>query len=211
MRVKICGITNIDDALLCSDLGADALGFVFYNKSKRNISIKGACEIISQLPSFITNVGVFVEQSPSEIKSIVNNIGLTAVQLHSENIILNADDFPIQIIKALRIKPGFDFSPLLKADKFHYLLDSYSKNMPGGTGETFDWKLIPEEIKHKIILAGGISINNIRYVFEKIKPQAVDLSSSVESEPGKKDKDKLKDFFNIVNGLRYRDSSLRSE
>jgi phosphoribosylanthranilate isomerase len=204
MRVKICGITNIDDALLCSDLGADALGFIFYNNSKRNISVNNASEIINKLPLFISKVGVFVEQSRAEIKSIANNIGLTAVQLHNENIILNPDDFPIRIIKALRIKPGFDFSPLLKADKFHYLLDSYSENMPGGTGETFDWNLIPEEIKYKIILAGGISVNNIRYVFENIKPEAVDLSSSVESEPGRKNKNKLEEFFNIVNRLRYK-------
>jgi len=204
MRVKICGITNIDDALLCSDLGADALGFIFYNNSKRNISVNNAGEIINMLPSFITKVGVFVEQSPAEIKSIANNIGLTAIQLHNENILLNPDEFPIRIIKALRIKPGFDFSPLLKADKYQYLLDSYSGSIPGGTGESFDWNLIPEEIKHKIILAGGISANNIKSVFENIKPQAVDLSSSVESEPGRKDKNKLVDFFNIVNRLRYR-------
>src|ERR1035437_6772729 len=137
MRVKICGITNIDDALLCSDLGADALGFIFYNNSKRNISVINADEIINKLPSFISKVGVFVEQSPSEIKSIANNIGLTAVQLHNENILLNPDEFPIRIIKALRIKPGFDFSTLQMNDKFQYLLDSHSDSMPGGTGETF--------------------------------------------------------------------------
>jgi len=204
MRVKICGITNIDDALLCSDLGADALGFIFYNNSKRNISVINADEIINKLPSFISKVGVFVEQSPAEIKSIANNIGLTAIQLHNGNILLNPDEFPIRIIKALRIKPGFDFSTLQMNDKFQYLLDSYSENMPGGTGETFDWNLIPEEIKYNIILAGGISVNNIRYVFENIKPEAVDLSSSVESEPGRKDRNKLVDFFNIVNRLRYK-------
>ena len=204
MRVKICGITNIDDALLCSDLGADALGFIFYNNSKRNISVINADEIINKLPSFISKVGVFVEQSPSEIKSIANNIGLTAVQLHNENILLNPDEFPIRIIKALRIKPGFDFSTLQMNDKFQYLLDSHSDSMLGGTGETFDWFIIPDNIKHKIILAGGISVDNIRSVFENIKPQAVDLSSSVELEPGRKDKNKLVDFFNIVNRLRYK-------
>jgi phosphoribosylanthranilate isomerase len=89
-------------------------------------------------------------------------------------------------------------------DKIQYLLDSYLEKVPGGTGETFDWNLIPENIKNKIILAGGISSKNIGYIFENIKPQAVDLSSSVESEPGRKDKNKIKDFFDIVNRLRYR-------
>jgi phosphoribosylanthranilate isomerase len=203
MRVKICGITNIDDALLCSDLGADALGFIFYDKSKRNISIHNAGEIIDQLPSFIIKVGVFVDQSPEEIKSIANIIGLNAVQLHTDYDANNYEDFPVQVIRALRVSPGFDFSLIQKDDNIQYLLDSYSENMPGGTGESFNWNVIPENIKHKIILAGGISINNIRYIYENIKPQAVDLSSSLESVPGRKDKNKLVDFFNIVNRLRY--------
>jgi phosphoribosylanthranilate isomerase len=204
MRVKICGITNVDDALLCTDLGADALGFIFYNKSKRNISVKSAGEIINRLPSFISKVGVFVEQSPEEILSIANNIGLNAVQIHSDNTNLNPEGLPVRIIKAIRVKPGFDFTELQMDDKFQYLFDSYLEKIPGGTGETFDWNLIPDNIVHKIILAGGISGKNIGYVFENIKPQAVDLSSSVESEPGRKDKNKIKDFFDIVNRLRYR-------
>jgi phosphoribosylanthranilate isomerase len=204
MRVKICGITNIDDALLCSDLGADALGFIFYDKSKRNISVNDAGEIINQLPPFITKVGVFIEQSPEEIISITNNIGLNAVQIYSDNSGLTPDGFPVGIIKALRIRSGFDFSTLKKDDKIQYLLDSYSETIHGGTGESFDWNLIPDNLKHKIILAGGISVNNIKYVFENIKPRAVDLSSSVESAPGKKDNNKLKEFFNMVNRLRYR-------
>ena len=210
MRVKICGITNIEDALLCCDLGADALGFVFYEKSGRNIGVNAAGEIINKLPAFITKVGVFVEQLPVEIRSIAGNIGLNAVQLHDTYTETNFIDFPVQIIKVLRIKAGFDFSAI-QGNKFQYLLDSYSENMPGGTGEKFNWELIPESIKRKIILAGGISVNNIKHVFENIKPQAVDLSSSLESAPGRKDKDKLIEFFNVVNGLRYRDSSLRYE
>ncbi len=204
MKVKICGITNIDDALLCSDLGADALGFVFYGKSKRNISVDNAGEIISQLPSFITKVGVFVDHNPEEILFIANNIGLNTIQIYSDIINIIHEEYPASIIKALRIKTGFDFSTLKKTEGISYLLDTYSKNLPGGTGETFDWDLIPDNIKPEIILAGGISAKNIKHVFENIKPQAVDLSSSVESAPGRKDKVKLTEFFNIVNRLRYK-------
>jgi phosphoribosylanthranilate isomerase len=204
MKVKICGITNIEDALLCSDLGADALGFVFYDKSKRNISINAAGEIINQLPAFITKVGVFVNQTPEGMLSIAKNIGLNTVQVHNDKSILFPEDFPYAVIEAFRIGQGFDFSILQRDGRAQYLLDTYSELMPGGTGKTFDWNIIPENIKHKIILAGGISVKNIEHVFENIKPQAVDLSSSVESEPGRKDKNKLQDFFKIVNRLRYR-------
>jgi len=203
MRVKICGITNIDDALLCTDLGADALGFIFYNRSKRNVSVINAEEIITQLPSFITKVGVFVEQSPEEILSVVNNLGLNSVQVYDVNASYNYDSFPIQVIKAIRIKTDFDFSTISHDNKFQYLLDTYSEKLKGGTGETFDWNIIPDNLRHKIILAGGISSYNIEYIYKNINPQAVDLSSSVEAGPGKKDKGKLKEFFNIVNKMRY--------
>jgi phosphoribosylanthranilate isomerase len=203
MRVKICGITNVDDALLCAELGADALGFIFYEKSRRYIEYKKAEEIIRSLPAFIAKVGVFVDQDLNEIKNISESIGLNALQLHHEILPAGLEKITSPIIRALRIKPGFDFTEVRSNIKYTYLLDTYSDKLLGGTGEPFNWEIIPVDIRSKIILAGGISIKNIVDVFEKIKPQGVDLSSSLESAPGKKDKNKLIEFFNIVNGLRY--------
>jgi phosphoribosylanthranilate isomerase len=204
LRVKICGITNIEDALICAELGADALGFIFYEKSKRYIEYKKAEEIIKSLPAFITKVGVFVEQESNDIKSVSETAGLTALQLHHEILPAGIDDVHLPVIKAVRVRPGFNFSEIQNNDKYFYLLDTYYEKLMGGTGESFDWEIIPADIRSKIILAGGISVKNLEYVFEKIKPQGVDLVSSLESSPGKKDKNKLKDFFNFLNELRYR-------
>lgn len=203
MRVKICGITNIDDALLSCDLGADALGFIFYEKSKRFINYSEAEKIIQKLPSFVCKVGVFVENEAKEINEISQNIGLTTVQLHGEQQLEFVEQIILPVIKSFRINNEFNFSVLDKYNKCSFLFDAYSENFLGGTGKTFDWNLIPFELRNKIILAGGISINNIEFIFKNIKPQAVDLSSSVEIKPGKKSPEKLKEFFKLVNQLRY--------
>lgn len=203
MRVKICGITNLEDAQLCRGLGADALGFIFYEKSKRNISYSKAAEIIRQLPSFIMKVGVFVDQEADEVNKISQKVGLNAVQLYGDASQEFINEINLPVIKCFRIKNDFDFSLLDCYSNCSLLLDTYSEKSIGGTGETFDWNIIPTEMRNKIILAGGISTDNIEYVFTEIKPAAVDLSSSLESAPGKKDANKLKEFFNVINKLRY--------
>lgn len=203
MRVKICGITNIADALLSCDLGADALGFIFYKKSKRFINYSSAEKIIQQLPSFVAKVGVFVENEASEINDISQKIGLTTVQLHGNQNSDFVEQINLPVIKSFHIDDKFNFSILNNYHKCTFLLDSFSKESLGGTGKTFNWNLIPLELRNKIILAGGISINNIEFIYKNIKPQAVDLSSSVEIEPGKKSHQKLKEFFELVNNLRY--------
>lgn len=203
MRIKICGITNLNDALLCSQLGADALGFIFYEKSERNITYSKAEEIIKQLSPFIVKVGVFVNQEVDEINTIAHKIGLNAVQLYGDVTQSFIDDINFPVIKCFRVKNGFDFSILNNYTNCTFMLDTFSDKALGGTGETFDWNLLPQNLKNRIILAGGISSNNIEFIFKNIKPQAVDLSSSLESAPGKKDAAKLKDFFNVINKLRY--------
>ncbi len=203
MRVKICGITNLEDALLSCELGADALGFIFYEKSKRFISYSNAKEIIQQLPSFVVKVGVFVDQETGEINAISQKIGLNAVQLHSDTTPSFVEEIYLPVIKSFRINNEFDFSLLHNFKKCSFLLDAFSNETLGGTGETFDWNLIPNELRNEIILAGGVSSDNIEFIFKNIKPQAVDLSSSLESSPGKKDAMKLKEFFNKANKLRY--------
>jgi phosphoribosylanthranilate isomerase len=204
MKVKICGITNLEDALLCCELGTDALGFIFYEKSKRFIDYENAKEIISKLPSFVTKVGVFVDENVDVINEASRKIGLHIAQLHGSETPSDIDRIILPVIKSLRVNKEFDFSHPFFFKHCAILLDAYSDNQFGGTGTTFDWKLIPHELKHKIILAGGISAENIEEVYANIKPQAVDLSSSVEAYPGKKDEKKLREFFNKINQIRYK-------
>ena len=202
MKVKICGITNVEDALLCESLGADALGFILYKGSKRFVEAKVVGEIIPKLSPFTLKVGVFVNSSFEEINSIAKQIKLNSVQLHGEESPDIVSKINLPVIKSFRIKNGFDFSRLKEFENISYLFDTYSEKEYGGTGKTFNWELIPDKLKNKIILSGGISINNIEEVYKKIKPAAVDLSSSLESEPSKKDKEKVKEFFKKINNLR---------
>jgi phosphoribosylanthranilate isomerase len=203
MKVKICGITNLDDALICEKEGADAIGFIFYRQSKRYILPKDAAEITVKLSPFTAKVGVFVNEKVSVITEIVEKTNINIVQLHgNEN-----EDYCLQIklpvIKSFRIREGFDFDKITKYNNVNYLLDSFVENNYGGTGSSFNWELIPMNLKNKIILSGGISEKNIEYIFKNISPSAIDLSSSLESKPGKKDERKIKSFFSKINSLRY--------
>jgi phosphoribosylanthranilate isomerase len=203
MKVKICGITNLDDALLCCSLGADAIGFIFYDKSKRAISHQDAKNIIAKLPPFITKVGVFVNQTPEEINTLSEEIGLNVIQYHADILPIEAKKIIYPVIKVFRVSTGFNFKLLSGYNNCTFLLDTYTEENIGGTGKTFDWNIIPQELRSKIILAGGISIDNIEHIYNIVKPYAIDLSSSVEYLPGKKDKNKLTEFFNKINQLRY--------
>lgn len=202
MRIKICGITNYEDAKLCCDLGADALGFIFYEKSKRKISVGDAKKIINKLPVFVGKIGVFVNEDLAIIENISKEIKLTGVQLHGDETPEFVELLKLPIIKSFRVNSGFDFSVLIKYSVCKFLLDTYSKEDYGGTGQSFDWNVIPTGIRSKIILAGGISIENIEHIFNNVRPEAVDLSSSLEKYPGKKDEIKLKNFFHKINLLR---------
>jgi len=203
MQVKICGITNINDALLSCELGANALGFIFYEKSKRYISYVQATEIIRQLPPFVMKVGIFVNPLIHEINEAALSIGLNAVQLHGDETPSYIEQINLPVIKGFRINNEFDYRQMEDYKNCTFLLDSYSPDNLGGTGMTFDWTMIPMKFREKIILAGGISSDNIEFIFKHIQPKAIDLSSSLESSPGKKDPNKLKEFFNKVNKLRY--------
>ena len=202
MRVKICGITNYDDAKLCCDLGVDALGFIIYKSSKSHIQIDEAKKIIKKLPAFVSKIGVFVNESSQNINSISNQIKLNGIQLHGEESPKFIEEINLPVIKTFRINSAFDFSKLEKYNNCNFLLDTHSTEEYGGTGKVFNWEIIPAEIRNKIILAGGVSIVNIEHIYKNIQPAAVDLSSSVEEYPGKKDHKKLKEFFNKLNPLR---------
>jgi phosphoribosylanthranilate isomerase len=202
MQVKICGITNIEDALLCQRLGANALGFIFYPRSTRFIPPEKAINIIRRLSVFTIKVGVFVNEESEYINDMAEAIGLSAVQVHGEETLQMLEEIKFPVIKSFRVDPEFDFSQLSPYDRHTILLDTYSERELGGTGTTFNWKLIPEEIRTKIIVAGGVSGENIENIYREINPLAVDLSSSVEISPGKKDPEKLESFFNKIAQLQ---------
>ena len=203
MKVKVCGITNLEDAKLCCDLGADALGFIFYEKSKRYINYEEASAIVSELPAFVAKVGVFVNEEASIINHNAQSVGLTHVQLHGNEDQAKINEVNHPVIKAFRVSDNFDYATLNYYSGCSILLDTFSDKEIGGTGLTFNWETIPIDMRSKVILAGGASEKNIEAIFYTIKPQAVDISSSLESETGKKDEAKLKNFFNIVNKLRF--------
>lgn len=202
MKIKICGITNLEDAKLCAELGSDAIGFIFYKQSKRYVEPRIVKEIINHLPPFLTKVGVFVNEDVAEVNSIAEEVGLNIVQLHGDETPEYSNKINLPIIKAFRIKEDFDFSILSEYKNCSFLLDSFHNDEYGGTGLKFNWDKIPEKIKDKIILAGGVSENNIKQIYQEIRPYAIDVSSSVEVKPGIKDHKRIKRLFEKYNELR---------
>jgi len=202
LKIKICGITNLEDALLCQRLGADALGFIFYKKSKRYIKPDSAKEIIKQLFVFTLKVGVFVNETSEKINEISKISGINLVQLHGDEKPEQIEEIDLPVIKSFRVNDDFNFNSINEYKNCGYLLDAYSSNSFGGTGKTFDWTIIPNELKSKIILSGGISCSNIQRVDKEVNPYAVDVSSSLEEYPGKKSEIKLKEFFNNLKGMK---------
>jgi phosphoribosylanthranilate isomerase len=196
-KVKICGITNLEDALLSAKFGADALGFNFYEKSPRYIAPEKAREITEQLPPEILKVGVFVNESLERIAEIAAIAKLDALQLHGEETPEFARELKaktnLEIIKAFRVSPNFQPEDVLNYETDAILLDAYSPKEHGGTGETFDWEIAKkvQEIFPKMYLAGGVSNENIRSAIHHVRPFAIDTCSRIEIEKGKKDKIKL--------------------
>ena len=197
VRVKICGITNIDDARAAIDFGADALGFVFFKGSPRCVTVKQAASIVCKLPSFVTTVGVFVDETPEIIRSSIADAGIDVIQLHGEEG-PEACRFSRRSIKAIRVKSIDSLEPLksFKDLVSAFLLDAYAPDTLGGTGQKFNWD-IAVEAKHfgRIILAGGLSPDNIQHAVQHVRPYGVDVSSGVEREKGKKDHQKMKLFI----------------
>ncbi|MCM8779102.1 MAG: phosphoribosylanthranilate isomerase [Candidatus Omnitrophica bacterium] len=206
VRIKICGITNAEDAQIAVNLGAHALGFVFA-KSPRKISPEKAQEIIIKLPPFIFSVGVFVNEEAEKIKQIIELCKLNALQLHGEESPKFCQEFRtrVKVIKAFRIKDERDLQVLLRYDVDAYLLDAFSPTVYGGTGKTFDWDLAIKAKKilrnRPLILSGGLNPQNVKGAIEKVKPYAVDVSSGLEKSPGKKDKVLLEKFIQSVKAF----------
>ncbi|MCE5194800.1 MAG: phosphoribosylanthranilate isomerase [Nitrospiraceae bacterium] len=198
VRVKICGITNLDDALAAVDFGADALGFVFFKKSPRCITPSNAKKIIKKLPPFITTVGLFVNEGRDKMETISKLAGLNAIQLHGNETSSACNIKGCKIIKAIRIESISNLELITKyKDKVSaILLDTYSSAKFGGTGKIFNWDIALEAKKFgRIILAGGLNPENISEAVNYVQPYAVDVSSGVEAEKGRKDHKKMKMFI----------------
>jgi phosphoribosylanthranilate isomerase len=204
-KIKICGITNLNDALLSAKFGADALGFNFYKKSPRFISPEKAREIIERLPPEILKVGVFVNESLDKIFETAETVKLDAIQLHGEETPEFSRELKaktnLEIIKAFRVSENFRAEDVLQYEVDAVLLDAYSTKEHGGTGETFDWEMAKkvQEIVSKLYLAGGLSAENVAEAVTKVKPFAVDACSLLEREKGLKDSAKVRDFIFELN------------
>ncbi len=199
VRVKICGITDKDDAFKAIKFGADALGFVFHKKSPRYVSPSRARNIISILPPFVSTVGVFVNDRLGAINDIASFCGLTTVQLRGEedhHYCHRLKRYNFKIIKAFRVDPNFNFEVVKKYDVDGLLFDTYQEGVEGGTGKTFNWELLSQaDIKGPFILSGGLTHENILDAVRVVKPYAVDVSSGIEAELGKKDHRKMEAFI----------------
>lgn len=203
VRVKICGITRLEDALFAVNAGADALGFVFYDKSPRHVAAVQAAGLCSTLPPFVTRVGLFVNASADWVKSIVQTVSLDLLQFHGDETPSYCAQFGKPYLKAVRVQADTD---LLKyATDFDaacgLLLDAYVPGVVGGTGESFDWKLIPPNFAKPIVLSGGLSPANVREAVQQTHPWAVDVSSGVESSKGIKDPHKVAQFIANAKAL----------
>lgn len=203
VRVKICGVTNREDALKAANLGAWALGFNFYKKSPRYIAPAKAKKIIQELPPFVTPVGIFVNHPLGAIRDIVHHCPLGAVQLHGEedhHFCHRLRRYGAKIIKVFKVGENFDLSQLKDYNVDAFLFDTLSPLAQGGTGKTFNWSLLKDvKGQHKpFILSGGLNPQNVIEPVNEMKPYAVDVASGIESEPGQKDHRLMKDFIEIV-------------
>lgn len=195
VKVKICGITNKEDALLAVDLGADALGFIFA-PSPRRITPQKAKEIIDILPPFVDRVGVFVNEEISRVKDIAQFCSLTTLQFHGDESSRYCTQFSQKVIKSFSIKE--EIPPNIFEYKVDaYLLDTFCEGKRGGTGKIFNWEvaLKIKKLGFPLILSGGLNPDNVKDAIRKVRPYAVDVGSGVEDHPGKKSREKLREFI----------------
>jgi len=195
-RVKFCGLRHKDDVAEAVALGVDALGFVFYEPSSRCVAPEDAATLTRAVPAFLTRVGLFVNENAETIKRIFEIARLNLIQYHGEESPEFCDSVGLPYIKAFRVQQDTDIRGAM--DRYPnasgFLLDAYVKGQPGGTGERFDWGLIPRSYA-PIILAGGLTPDNAKDAIEQVAPWALDVSGGIESKPGRKDPDKMARFI----------------
>ncbi|MFZ3019492.1 MAG: phosphoribosylanthranilate isomerase [Gallionella sp.] len=202
-RIKICGITRAEDARAVAASGADAIGLVFYAKSPRHVSAEQAAQLAAALPPFVTTVGLFVDADAAFVREVLAAVPLDLLQFHGDESPEYCAQFGRPYLKAIRVKAGVDL--LQCAAQFStaqaLLLDAYVAGVPGGTGATFDWGLIPQQLPLPVILSGGLDAENVAAAIERVRPYAVDVSSGVEAGKGIKDAAKVAAFVNEVNKI----------
>jgi phosphoribosylanthranilate isomerase len=200
IRVKICGITRVEDALAAAQYGADAIGLVFYQRSPRHVSIAQAKQLTEALPPFVSVVGLFVNADSVFVREVLANVPLDLLQFHGDETPEYCSQFSTPYLKAIRVKAGVDL--LQCASDFRgakgLLLDAHVEGIPGGTGTAFDWTLIPKKLPLPVILSGGLDAENVAAAIKQVRPYAVDVSSGVEASKGIKDSAKIAAFINEV-------------
>ena len=206
-RIKICGITTPDDARVAIASGADAIGLVCYRNSPRVVTVEEAANIVAVVPPFVSVVALFVDEPFESVQRILSRVPIDLLQFHGEEPAQYCQQFERPWIKALRVKPGLDIQGTCGeyAQARGVLLDSWQPGVPGGTGTRFDWDVTPPDLPLPLVLAGGLSANNVGVAVRKLRPVAVDVSGGVESAPGIKDADKISKF---VAAVRVADQQL---
>lgn len=201
VRIKICGITRVEDAQVAARLGVDAIGLVFYPHSPRALTVEMARRIVLALPPFVTTVGLFVNQDAAEIERVLRQVPLSLLQFHGEESPSQCARFDRPYVKAIRMRQGIDLYQ--EAERYSgacgILVDAYEPSVPGGTGKCFDWDRIPKGLNKPLILAGGLDPQNVRAAVNKVCPFAVDVSSGVEAAKGVKDHSKMAEFIREVS------------
>jgi phosphoribosylanthranilate isomerase len=203
-RVKICGITRVEDALAAARSGADAIGLVFYAKSPRAVSLEQAQSVVRALPPFITTVGLFVDAAPEEIRAVLAALPLQLLQFHGNEPPEACRAYGLPYLKALRVREDADLAAMAQSyeDAAGILVDTYVEGIPGGTGRVFDWTRLPSRLARPMILAGGLTPDNVTGAVTQVRPWAVDVSGGVEVVPGVKDAAKIEAFIRGVNSVQ---------
>lgn len=199
-RIKICGITRARDALAAAELGADAIGLVFYPRSPRAVNAATALQILAEVPPFLSVVALFVDEPASAVDRILSQVPVDTLQFHGDESPGFCNRFGRPWLKALRVREGVDVAAAVRdyAAARAILLDSWQEGVPGGTGRTFDWNLAPTALPRPVVLAGGLDDGNVGEAVRRIRPAAVDVSGGVESAPGVKDREKIRRFIAAV-------------
>jgi len=202
-RIKICGITRLEDALDAVHSGAHALGLVFYDKSPRHINLQQAAKLADAIPPFVTLVGLFVNASGSAVREVMQAVPLDVLQFHGEEEPEFCGQFDRPFLKAIRVKAGVNLVQyaVRYAGAQGLLLDAFVEGVPGGTGASFDWTLIPEGLPLPVVLSGGLHAGNVAEAIRQVRPYAVDVSSGVEERKGIKNAAKIAAFINEVNKI----------
>jgi phosphoribosylanthranilate isomerase len=203
-RVKICGITRVEDALAAARAGADAIGLVFYAPSPRAVTAAQAREIVRALPPFVTPVGLFVDAAIEDVRAVLEAVPLSLLQFHGNETPEDCRACGKPYIKAIRLREGDDLAARARSydDAAAILADAYLEGVPGGTGRTLDWSRLPSRLARPLILAGGLAPDNVAAAVARVWPFAVDVSGGVEAAPGVKDAAKIAAFMRGVNGVQ---------